>query len=84
MHPEKDFGLWEMTSEIAAPFLEGSDVEVERHRREEILCIEQFERNLVSRDLGNKKMRLAEMEWGGAVVGRVVPGPTSPAPSFKE
>jgi hypothetical protein len=56
MHPEKDFGLWEMTSEIAAPLLEGSNVEVEGHRYRENIDSMRYKENLVSRNFGGKRI----------------------------
>jgi hypothetical protein len=56
MHPEEYFSCREMTSEVAASLLEGSDVEVEGHRCEEVNGKEKNENNLVSHESKNKKM----------------------------
>ena len=56
MHPEEHFSCREMTSEVAASLLEGSDVEVEGHRCEEVNGKEKNENNLVSHESKNKKM----------------------------
>jgi hypothetical protein len=56
VNPQEHFGRRDMTSEIAASFLERSDVVMKGHRREEVIGTLQFAGNLVSCELGNKEM----------------------------
>lgn len=48
MYPDEHFGLREMTSEVTASLLEGSNIEMKCHRCKETIRVEQFEANLES------------------------------------